>query len=86
MRRIIVAVAVAVAVLGSTATARAANGPSNRCYGEIIAGTSSTWPWAHDGRIDFQPPPGAVALWIQLFGPDVGISSVRELQVLFCSE
>lgn len=55
------------------------------CQGQIIAGIANTWPWAHDDRIDFPPPPGAIALWIQLFGPDAGISSVRELQALFCT-
>jgi hypothetical protein len=32
----------------------------------------------------FTPPPGAIALWLELFGPSIGISSVRELQLLFC--
>jgi hypothetical protein len=32
----------------------------------------------------FPPPPGAIALWLELFGPSIGISSVRELQLLFC--
>jgi hypothetical protein len=34
--------------------------------------------------MDFPPPPGALALWIELFGPDIGVSSVRELQLFFC--
>jgi len=32
----------------------------------------------------FPPPPGAIALWVDLFGPFVGVSSVRDLQILFC--
>lgn len=58
--------------------------PSRACYGDIVSGIANTWPWAHDGRDFFAPPPGAVALWIQEFGPFVGISNVRELQMLFC--
>jgi len=64
----------------------AQTGPSNRCYGDILAGIASTWPWAHDEQSSFAPPPGALALWVRDFGPGVGISSVRELQVLFCTE
>lgn len=63
----------------------ASNGPSNQCYGAVLSGIASTWPWAHDGRMDFEPPPGAIALWIKLFGPAVGVTSVRELQFHFCS-
>ena len=68
----------------SLATARAEADPSNQCYGAIVSGIAATWPWAHEGQTDFPPPPGAIALWVELFGPDVGISSVRELQLLFC--
>jgi hypothetical protein len=78
--------AVAGVIAASAAVARdAAAKPSNRCYGEIIAGVSATWPWAHEGQTDFAPPPGAIALWLELFGPDAGVSSVRDLQLLFCS-
>jgi len=59
-------------------------GPSNRCYGQIVAGIAATWPWAHNNPQSFPPPPGALALWVRLIGPNVGISSVRELQTLFC--
>ena len=67
-------------------TARAQRGPSNQCYGAISSGIASTWPWAHNDKVDFPPPPGALALWIQDFGPEVGVSSVRDLQKLFCDE
>jgi hypothetical protein len=60
-------------------------GPSNQCYGAIASGIASTWPWAHNDKVAFPPPPGALALWVETFGPLVGISSVRELQTLFCS-
>jgi hypothetical protein len=88
MRRSFAAVTAAIAImLFSSTPAPAAKGPpSAACYGQIIAGIAATWPWAHEDRIDFAPPPGAVALWIRLFGDDLGISSVRQLQVLFCSE
>ena len=79
------AVALAVIAIGS-GTVRATPGPSHRCYGLIAAGIASTWPWAHEGKTAFPPPPGAIALWLQEFGPIVGVSSVRELQVLFCDE
>ena len=79
----VVAVAFAVCA-GSVASAQAQTGPSNRCYGEISAGIASSWPWAHEGQTDFPPPPGALKLWIEVFGPQVGVSSVRDLQVLFC--
>jgi hypothetical protein len=80
-------VAVVVLVLGalSAGTASGQTGPNNRCYGQIAAGIASTWPWAHDQRVAFPPPPGALALWLQIFGPQVGVSSVRDLQLLFCS-
>lgn len=58
--------------------------PSAACYGDIVSGIASTWPWAHDGHTDFAPPPGALRLWIKDFGVFFGITSVRELQMLFC--
>jgi hypothetical protein len=81
----VVAVALALSV-ASVGTARAEPGPSNQCYGEIASGIASTWPWAHDGQTAFPPPPGAIALWLEIFGPEVGVSSVRDLQLLFCGE
>jgi hypothetical protein len=69
---------------GSVGTGRAKADPSNQCYGAIASGIAATWPWAHAGQMDFPPPPGALALWIELFGPDIGVSSVRELQLFFC--
>ena len=69
----------------SVGSAQAQTGPSNQCYGAISAGIASTWPWAHEGQTFFPPPPGALKLWIEIFGPDLGISSVRDLQLLFCS-
>ncbi len=59
---------------------------SHRCAGEIVSGIASTWPWAHDERQAFPPPPGAIRLWLTEFGPEIGISSIRELQALFCSQ
>ena len=87
MRRLLVGVSAVVALALSAAffgSAQAQTGPSNQCYGAIASGIASTWPWAHEGQMDFPPPPGALALWIKLFGPEVGVSSVRELQLLFC--
>jgi hypothetical protein len=69
----------------SAAVAQQQTGPSNKCYGAITSGIAATWPWAHNDKVAFPPPPGALALWVQVFGPSVGISSVRELQILFCS-
>lgn len=86
MRKTIAVIAVAIALAGSRSVANAANGPSNRCYGQIVTGIASTWPWAHDAKSSFEPSPGSIALWIKLFGPDVGISTVRQLQLLFCAE
>ena len=57
---------------------------TSQCYGEIASGIASTWPWAHDEKIAFPPPPGSLHLWIETFGPLIGISTVRELQLLFC--
>jgi hypothetical protein len=85
MRTAIAASVVAVAVAASVMPKRAAADPSNRCYGAIAAGIASTWPWAHDGKSAFPPPPGALALWIEEFGPDVGVSNVRDLQLQFCT-
>jgi hypothetical protein len=86
-RAVVTTVAVLVFVLGaaSAGTARAETGPSNVCYGQIAAGIASTWPWAHEDQVAFPPPPGAIALWLQIFGPQVGVSSVRDLQLLFCN-
>jgi hypothetical protein len=69
----------------SPAFAAVQTGPDNKCYGQIIAGIASTWPYAHEDHASFAPPPGAIALWVRTFGPSVGISSVRELQLLFCT-
>ena len=80
------AAAIALAVIGGAGTVLAKPDPSNACYGQITAGIASTWPWAHDGKSSFPPAPGAIALWVQEFGPLVGVSSVRELQVLFCGQ
>lgn len=84
MRKAMAASAVVVAIALSFARPAAAD-PDNRCYGAITAGIASTWPWAHDDKSAFPPPPGSLALWIKTFGPDVGVSSVRDLQLLFCS-
>jgi len=91
MRTTLAHIAVAIALIGSATVARPANarsakGPSDRCYGEIAAGIASTWPWAHDDKSSFPPSPGSLALWIHLFGSQVGVSSVRQLQLLFCGE
>lgn len=69
----------------SAAVGQRQTGPSNQCYGAITSGIASTWPWAHLDKVAFAPPPGALALWVREFGPSAGISSVRELQILFCS-
>jgi hypothetical protein len=69
----------------SAAVGQQQTGPNNQCYGAIAAGIASTWPWAHNDKVAFPPPPGALALWVRTFGPSLGISSVRELQILFCS-
>jgi hypothetical protein len=60
--------------------------PDKRCYGQLVSGINTTWPWAHFDKEAFPPPPGAIALWVQLFGPDIGVNSVRELQLRFCGE
>ena len=78
-------IGIAVGVV-ATRTARAQTGPSNRCYGAITSGIASTWPWAHNDKVAFPPPPGSLAMWIQEFGPLVGVSSVRDLQKLFCDQ
>jgi hypothetical protein len=87
MRKILAGGLVALAMAASAAslgTARAEADPSNQCYGAIVSGIAATWPWAHAGQTDFPPPPGAIALWLELFGPANGVSSVRELEILFC--
>jgi hypothetical protein len=87
MRKTIVGCIAALALAAGAATSGSAGatGPSNQCYGAIAAGIASTWPWAHNGQTDFPPPPGSLDLWLKLFGPQVGVSTVRDLQVLFCS-
>jgi hypothetical protein len=58
--------------------------PTAQCYGQIVSGIASTWPWAHDDKSAFPPPPGSLHLWLESFGAQIGISTVRELQLLFC--
>jgi len=53
----------------------------NRCYGEIISGIASTWPYAVD-KESFPPPPGALAKWIEEFLE--GEATARDVQELFC--
>jgi len=87
MRTVLAGIALSLTLVGSVAVADArAAGPDHKCYGQVVAGIASTWPWAHDDKVAFEPSPGSIALWIKTFGPDVGISSVRQLQLLFCSE
>ena len=65
MRKLLVGVIAAVALAVSAAflgSAQAQTGPSNQCYGAIAAGIAATWPWAHEGQMEFPPPPGALAL------------------------
>jgi hypothetical protein len=64
----------------------AAAEPDKRCYGQLVSGINTTWPWAHFDKEAFPPPPGVIASWVQLFGPDIGVNSVRELQLRFCGE
>ena len=55
------------------------------CQGQITSIIASTWPWAHNDKVAFPPPPGSIALWLQVIGePFFGVSTVRELQALFC--
>jgi hypothetical protein len=84
MKTLIAAVMVAgvFSVAGSVQTASADS--DAKCKGQIVAGIAATWPWAHDGRSEFPPAPGAIALWLQEFGPDIGVTSVNELQAMFC--
>jgi hypothetical protein len=71
-------------VAGPAFTVGQQTGPNNQCYGAITAGIASTWPWAHDDQTEFPPPPGSLALWVATFGPGLGVTSVRDLQILFC--
>ena len=59
-------------------------GPSNQCRGAVVSEVASDWPWPQD-KATFPPPPGAIARFIETFGPLGGFSSVRELQELFCA-
>ena len=85
MRRTLASAVVVVAFAACAALAGPASaGPEHRCYGEIVSGITTTWPWAHFDKEAFPPPPGALALWVQVFGPTTGVGSVRELQLRFC--
>ena len=69
-------------------TVRAPNlqtGPSNQCRGAAVSEFASDWPWP-ETRAMFPPPPGAIKLFIENFGPLGGFSSVRELQEFFCAD
>lgn len=71
---------------GAAPAGPASTEPDERCYGQLVSRINATWPWAHFDKDAFPPPPGAIALWAQLFGPDIGVNSVRELQLRFCGE
>ena len=58
-------------------------GPANQCRGAFTSEFATDWPWPSAG--EFPPPPGAIALFIETFGPLGGFTSVREMQELFCS-
>ena len=78
--------AAALALSGaSVGTAQAQTGPSNQCIGAITSDFATSWPWPQ-GQTDFPPPPGGLALLLQLLGPQLGVSTVRDLQLLFCSQ
>lgn len=73
-----------------TATAGArhdaiATGPANRCRGDSLSGIATTWPWAHEDKSAYAPPPGSIAIWLKVLGPSIGVSTVRELQAYYCS-
>jgi hypothetical protein len=85
VRKAIAATVVAVVFGIALGVRPAAADADSKCNGQVVAGIAATWPWAHDDKAAFPPPPGAIALWIKEFGPLVGVSSVRELQLLFCS-
>lgn len=53
----------AIVAFGTTALAEP---DPNACHGQIVGqDIASTWPFAHEDRDEFQPPPGAVALFTQ---------------------
>lgn len=62
-----------------------AKGSDNRCRGDSLSGIATTWPWAHEDKSDYAPPPGSIAIWLEVLGPGIGVSSVRELQAYYCS-
>jgi len=59
-------------------------GRANQCRGAFTSEFATDWPWPST-REQFPPPPGAIALFIENFGPIGGFSSVREMQEFFCS-
>ena len=73
----------------SRAASRDAAPPASTaaCKGATVEDIARKWPWAHSGKSDFfAPPPGGMALWIQLQGEDIGVSSVSALQDYFCGD
>lgn len=81
MRKLIAAalVTTAIGIGGATASA-------DSCVGDNVGkDIASTWPFAHEDRSEFPPPPGAFALWVETFGfegqPGAEIQALRE----FCN-
>lgn len=60
-------------------------GVTSQCDGQAVALINTTWPWAHEDKGGFAPPPGAIAIWLQDLGPFLGVQTVREAQTYFCS-
>ena len=54
-------------------------GPDNVCRGQIISFIASTWPWAHDDKVAFPPPPGSLALALEIAG-----LTLKEAIAQFC--
>lgn len=62
-----------------------ATGAANRCRGDSLSGFATTWPWSHEDKRAYAPPPGSIAIWLKVLGPSIGVSTVRELQAYYCS-
>jgi len=62
-----------------------ATGQANRCRGDTLSSFATTWPWSHENKRAYAPPPGSIAIWLKVLGPSIGVSTVRELQAYYCS-
>lgn len=81
MGKFLAAAAVSVAFTG---LAVGSGSVSAGCHGDIVGDIASTWPFAHEDRDEFSPPPGAIALYTEVLTPFDNPGQLNEDIKEFC--